>query len=103
MTPSDLVEALDRHSQWLQNKNDGMPADLALQSLYGFELTGVKLHRTKLTGVDFSQALLLRADLFGARLINAKFQDASLKGANMVGAELLRSKENLLKKIQDLL
>ncbi|MBT5038118.1 MAG: hypothetical protein HOM52_06380, partial [Rhodospirillaceae bacterium] len=57
MTPSDLVEALDKHSQWLQNQTGGSPADLALQSLYGFDLTGVNLHRAKLTGVDFSQAI----------------------------------------------
>ena len=79
MTPSDLVDALDRHSQWLQNKIGGIPADLALQNLYGCDLTGVKLHRAKLTGVDFSQAILLRADLsgtdmFGANLLNAKLQ-----------------------------
>jgi uncharacterized protein YjbI with pentapeptide repeats len=68
MTPSDLVETLERHSQWLANQNGGMPADLALQNLFGYDLTGVKLHRAKLTGVDFSQAILARADLSKAEI-----------------------------------
>jgi len=41
MTPSDLVETLERHSQWLLNQQGGTPADLALQNLYGYDLTGV--------------------------------------------------------------
>ncbi len=93
MTPSDLVDALDRHGQWLLNQNGGSPADLALQNLYGYDLTGVKLNRAKLTGVDFGQAILTRADLsgsdlFGASFVDAKLQDASLKGANLRGAQL---------------
>ena len=93
MTPSDLVETLERHSQWLLNRQGGTPADLALQNLYGYDLTDVNLHRAKLTGADFSQAILSRADLsgsglFDASFLNAKLQDASLKGANLRGARL---------------
>ncbi|HIM47061.1 MAG TPA: hypothetical protein EYM34_12465 [Alphaproteobacteria bacterium] len=78
MTPSDLVETLERHSQWLLNRQNGTPADLALQNLYGYDLTGVNLHRAKLTGADFSQAILSRADLSGSDLFGASFLNAKL-------------------------
>ena len=68
--PSDLVETLERHSQWLLNRQGGTPADLALQNLYGYDLTGANLRDALIAGANFT----------GTVLTDTRFGEADISG-----------------------
>lgn len=62
----ELNKALDLHERWLNNKDDGVRADLYEADLYGANLYGVNLSGADLSRVDLRGANLHGVDLSGA-------------------------------------
>ena len=83
MTRTELLEILERHRKWLNEKPGGQRADLRYADLSGAALRGADLRYADLSGAD-----LRGADLCGAALRGADLRYANLSGAELRGADL---------------
>ena len=78
MTIKGLREILEKHREWLNNRDNGERANLS----------NVNLRNVDLCNVDLSYANLRGSDLFCANLQGANLQGANLQCASLVGAYL---------------
>jgi uncharacterized protein YjbI with pentapeptide repeats len=113
MNKNELQKILDLHKNFLNQKPDGVRADLRnadlrcadlsnadLRSVYlegadlrganlrGADLSSADLRSVYLEGADLSSADLRGADLYGADLRDAKLRWADLRGADLRDAKL---------------
>lgn len=63
MTPTDLIEILEKHQSWLSNDPRGARANFTLQDLYCSSLKGVRLKGAKMAGTNLANSDLMHADL----------------------------------------
>ena len=68
MSPEELEELLEAHSQWLQNGQEGHRAVLIDQDLRVLDLRGADLRNADLRGANLSDADLSSANLCGANV-----------------------------------
>ena len=79
----ELNEILEKHKDWLNNKEGGKRADLRDADLSHVNLYGADLHNVILRGADLTDAILR-----GANLSIADLRCANLQGANLSRADL---------------
>lgn len=93
MTKKKLKKVLKLHQKWLQDKPNGVRADLSEEDLQWVDLSNADLREAFLAGAnlrmaDLSKANLSDADLSYANLSCANLQYADLKNANLLGTHL---------------
>ena len=79
----ELNKVLDLHERWLNNKDDGVRANLAEADLSRTYLAEADLRKASLSASN-----LYEANLHGANLSEAELDIANLCGADMRGADL---------------
>ena len=77
MTGRELKKILVLHKKWLENKPDGVRANLSGADLFGANLRGVNLSGANLSGANLSNADLSDANLSDANLSNADLSGVS--------------------------
>lgn len=82
----ELNKTLDLHERWLNNKDDGVRANLAEADLSRTYLAEADLREASLSGAN-----LYEANLYGANLSEAELDEADLCGADMREANLCRA------------
>ncbi len=93
MKKEELIEILDKHLKWLNNKEGGeranlRSANLEYADLYGANLQNADLQNANLRNVDLQDADLRNANLQDANLRNANLRDVDLRDANLQDADL---------------
>ena len=88
MTQERIKEVIALHQDWLNDKVDGVRADLSGADLSRAFLSGADLTGADLTGADLSGVDLSGAFLSGANLRIADLSGTDLSGADLSGADL---------------
>ncbi len=98
MTQKDVVVALQRHKDWVNNRATGKQADLRGADLRKVNFEGDDLRFVDFRAADLSGSNLTRADcrhadfrganLAGAICIGTNFVNARMEGANLQGIDL---------------
>ena len=84
----ELNKALDLHERWLNNKDDGVRANLAEADLSRTYLAEADLRKASLSASNLYEANLCGADMREANLHRAILSEANLYGVDMRGADL---------------
>jgi hypothetical protein len=90
-TVDELKDICLKHIDWLNNKPNGIKANLSGADLYGADLSGANLSGANLSGASLYGASLYGASLSGADLSGANLFRADLSGADLSGANLFRA------------
>ena len=88
MTAKEIAEVLEKHKDWLEEKEGGVRADLSGANLYIANLSWANLSGANLSWADLSGANLYLANLSGANLSRANLSGANLSRADLSGADL---------------
>jgi len=84
----NINETLRLHKMWLEDKEDGIRADLSRANLICADLSGAGLICADFRGADLIGANLSHANLSGADLSYADLSDADLSHADLSDADL---------------
>ena len=87
-TAEELQTILKNHVLWLNNKPEGVRANLRGVNLRGVNLRGVNLRGVNLREANLREANLRGANLGGANLGGVNLEEANLRGANLEEANL---------------
>ena len=87
-TSEELKEILELHKKWLDNKEDGVRANLSYANLRSANLSSADLRYANLRYANLSSADLRDADLSSANLSTADLSYANLSSANLSSADL---------------
>ncbi len=87
-TQDELKSILQKHDDWLANREGGKRANLRGADLCGANLCGANLYDANLRGANLYGANLRGANLRGANLYGANLCGANLRGANLYDADL---------------
>ena len=88
MTQEQIKEVIALHQDWLNDKVEGVRANLREADLREANLRGANLSEANLREANLREADLSRADLSEANLRGANLSEANLRGANLRGANL---------------
>ena len=88
MTQEQIKEVIALHQDWLNDKVEGVRADLRKADLREANLRGANLRGANLRKADLSGAALRKAGLSRADLRGANLRGANLRGANLRYADL---------------
>ena len=91
LTQEELNEIIRLHKLWLENKPEGIKADLFNKDLSGLDLSNSDLRHANLESAYLSYANLRNANLGYANLRYANLRCASLKSANLESAILVNA------------
>ena len=87
-TSEELKEILELHKKWLDNKEDGVRANLSYANLRSANLSSADLRYANLRYANLRYANLSSADLRDADLSSANLSTADLSYANLSSANL---------------